>query len=414
MLRLGSLVKGDGFRCAQPILRTGILPLACGWWSLLGAAAFADPQPQDPLDVVKQRPMIFFVAKGEPGACGPGCSEWIAAEGGFDLEVHARFRQFLDSVPRKDLPIFFHSLGGHVGPSLAVGSLLRAHRMRAGVGHTIPFGCRDTLSVDDACRKLMQSGGEFKSRLRESGAICASSCVYAFIGASTRTVAYVARIGVHRHRAIRAREPAGAESDSNGIPDGAVVAGGLRQYVTQMGVDYGLIDLAEQTDHASTRWLSRDDIARYGIATDGVFETRWTSHTRPKIGHLVVKSVTRPSRLNPTEFRTATIEFRCSFLLPGHTSVVVRRDLDPAEAKDGAAVQVMLDDHVILNSARRSAATIDIRATSVPAAAIAQAGASASILLNEIAETWSRETRFSTQGLSDALKSAPEECSKEG
>ena len=30
-------------------------------------------------------PMIFFVAKGEPNACGPGCSEWIAAEGTFDV-----------------------------------------------------------------------------------------------------------------------------------------------------------------------------------------------------------------------------------------------------------------------------------------------------------------------------------------
>ena len=29
-------------------------------------------------------PMIFFLAKGERDACGPGCSEWIAAEGMFE------------------------------------------------------------------------------------------------------------------------------------------------------------------------------------------------------------------------------------------------------------------------------------------------------------------------------------------
>ena len=28
--------------------------------------------------------MVFYVAKGEPGACGPGCQEWIAAEGFID------------------------------------------------------------------------------------------------------------------------------------------------------------------------------------------------------------------------------------------------------------------------------------------------------------------------------------------
>ena len=28
--------------------------------------------------------MIFFLAKGERDACGPGCSEWIAAEEMFE------------------------------------------------------------------------------------------------------------------------------------------------------------------------------------------------------------------------------------------------------------------------------------------------------------------------------------------
>src|SRR5215471_4345244 len=29
-------------------------------------------------------PMIYYLAKGEEGICGPGCSEWIAAEGQID------------------------------------------------------------------------------------------------------------------------------------------------------------------------------------------------------------------------------------------------------------------------------------------------------------------------------------------
>jgi hypothetical protein len=28
--------------------------------------------------------MIFFITKGEPNSCGPGCSEWVAAEGRFE------------------------------------------------------------------------------------------------------------------------------------------------------------------------------------------------------------------------------------------------------------------------------------------------------------------------------------------
>jgi hypothetical protein len=29
--------------------------------------------------------MILYVAHGAPGACGPGCSEWIAAEGRYSV-----------------------------------------------------------------------------------------------------------------------------------------------------------------------------------------------------------------------------------------------------------------------------------------------------------------------------------------
>jgi hypothetical protein len=386
-----------------------IAALVCGCW-IMGSAGGAHAQPlRDPLQLIKQQPMVFFVAKGEPGACGPDCSEWIAAEGGFDPAAHVRLREFLDTLPRKDLPIFFHSLGGLIGPALSVGSLLRAHRMRAGVGHTVPFGCRDALRLDDACRKLMQSGREFKSRLRESGAVCASSCVYALVGASTRTIAYVARVGVHRHRALR-RDRDGHWSDSDGSGGGVPVIDRLRYYVTQMGADSGLIDAAERTDHTSTHWLSRDDLARFGVTTDGLFETRWVTYVRPNAGHFVMKSVTRPSRLDPGKYRTATIEFRCSFLVSGFTSVSLRRDLDPAEAQDGAAVEVSAGEHIILQSARPSASTLDLRATSIAPAMIAKVAASEGILLKETAESWSRENQFSTRGLSDALKSAPEEC----
>ena len=48
-------------------------------------------------------PMIFFVANGEPNACGSGCSEWIAAEGEFDgPAVEQRFRKLLNSVKGRD------------------------------------------------------------------------------------------------------------------------------------------------------------------------------------------------------------------------------------------------------------------------------------------------------------------------
>ena len=40
-------------------------------------------------------PMVFYVVKGAPDACGRGCDSWIAAEGQIDSGAAARFRKFL-------------------------------------------------------------------------------------------------------------------------------------------------------------------------------------------------------------------------------------------------------------------------------------------------------------------------------
>ena len=112
-------------------------------------------------------PIVFYAAKGQPDACGPGCSEWIAAEGQFDVGAPQRLRTFLArhsaSTARTDapsdgrkLPIFFHSSGGLQDQAIAIGRLLREREMTAGVSRTIPAGC--VGASDEACRALKQSG----------------------------------------------------------------------------------------------------------------------------------------------------------------------------------------------------------------------------------------------------------------
>src|SRR5438046_2564299 len=82
--------------------------------------------------------MIFAVARGGADACGPGCSEWIAAEGTFDEEVEKRFRTFLETLKGRKLPIYFNSIGGVMGKSRMIGRMLRERKMTASVGATIP------------------------------------------------------------------------------------------------------------------------------------------------------------------------------------------------------------------------------------------------------------------------------------
>ena len=86
-------------------------------------------------------PIVFFLAKGEDDACGPGCNEWIAAEGQIDAGAAQRLSTLLTRVGRRKLPIYFHSPGGIGSSALAMGRMLRTREMTAGVSQTIPAGC---------------------------------------------------------------------------------------------------------------------------------------------------------------------------------------------------------------------------------------------------------------------------------
>jgi hypothetical protein len=142
-----------------------------------GAMAFTLGSPGAPAQP-NPEPMIFFVAKGERNACGPGCSEWIAAEGMFDgPEVEQRFRDLLDSLQGRKLPIVFNSRGGIIGQALALGRVLREHRMAASVGISFPEGCKARVAGHESCRRIMQANRELKAQLRTRGAVCHSACV---------------------------------------------------------------------------------------------------------------------------------------------------------------------------------------------------------------------------------------------
>src|SRR5712691_6807597 len=78
-------------------------------------------------------PIAFFVAKGEPDACGRDCAEWIAAEGTFDNDAPQRLRAVLGRLGKRKLPIYFHSSGGSVAAAIAIGRLLRERGLTAGV-----------------------------------------------------------------------------------------------------------------------------------------------------------------------------------------------------------------------------------------------------------------------------------------
>ena len=220
--------------------------------------------------------MIFFVAKGERDVCGPGCSEWIAAEGRFEgPEVERRFRDLLDTLKGRNLPIVFNSLGGVIGAALVLGRTLRERRMAASVGESYPEGCKARIAADESCRRIMQANRELKAQLRTTGAVCYSACVYALLGASARHVPADARVGIH------APAPTAASSRP-GAPTEEQLHNSRKRYILEMGANPGLQDAAIKTPPPGVYVLSRDELVRYAVETSARYESDWMPYQEPR------------------------------------------------------------------------------------------------------------------------------------
>src|SRR5262245_27391792 len=309
-------------------------------------AASDDPKEfERQLAKIRSEPMVFIVATGEPNACGRGCSEWIAGQGQFDESAAQRFRQFLAVLAKRDLPVFFNSDGGLLREAVQIGLILRENRMTAGVARTVGEGCHLGFPLDDACRRLMQSKSEHRARLYFGGSRCASACVYAIIGASTRHVDPGATLRIH--------SSVGHEIDKT--------ENSLRRYVVGMGVDPALVDAAAKIPSRTFRGLSRGDMERFGIETRGVYETPWYAYRGPAEEFLLLKSATHPTGDTADEYRTRTVGLTCSPFQPS-IRFMYHEELAAKESRTPPTIRAKIGDSLIdlttlkaqKNSAERS------------------------------------------------------------
>ncbi len=168
-----------------------IAGLAVAWAGVTpGTAGYIMPagQHKQLSPLLSQRPMDVYVATGPAGACGPGCSEWIAVEGKFDEGAGKRFREFVNSPRRRSLPVFFHSPGGALSAGIEIALVLREHQMTAGVGQTTQEGCTVQRVAGGTCDQRVKSGEDVASKLTFQNAQCHSACVFALAGGATRRI----------------------------------------------------------------------------------------------------------------------------------------------------------------------------------------------------------------------------------
>jgi hypothetical protein len=255
--------------------------------------------------------MAFFIARGDVDACGPGCSEWIGADGAIDADAAQRLRALLNRLGGRKPPIFFHSPGGSVEGSLAIGRLMRARGLTAGVAWTVPQGCDSKQPREESCDRLKRSGRELPAQLDTGSTMCFSACVYAIVGAAVRDIAPGAKLGIHSSSFTFADEDHAMARPSSRVMRETIEASydRLGRYFSEMGIDPDLVAAARAISNDKIHVLTRAEIWRFKIDRRRFVEDGWRLSDAPM--RAIHKSFVADGAAGSADFRDALVKLSC-------------------------------------------------------------------------------------------------------
>jgi hypothetical protein len=394
-----------------------------GFWPWMIAVALgtaAMPAAADPAtDLRDVPPIAFFIVKGEADACGTGCQEWIGAHGAFDEGAPQRLRAVLRRLGARKLPIYYFSPGGSVVSAMEVGRIMRAHRLKAGVGRTVPQGCDPKQVREKACEALIRSGRELTAELITPRATCNSACVYALLGATEREVPAGSALGVHsisiRRTTIR-QDRTGrilATSSTRVTGDAAGIRAAherVAQYAAEMGFGRAVVDAAAAVPFETVRYLKREELVRFGIDPRAFSESRWTREEDNGRASLT-KYMIGAAPGEPKRYRMTLMRLSCA----PTRRVLVQLAREQAPAEKVTAALIVGGSEIALRSLGKPRKTengleTELRAAFALSAAFEQAVKAGRIELVEAAEGAPAQRRtLSTAGLT-GLSGLGENC----
>jgi hypothetical protein len=194
--------------------------------------------------------MIFYVARGAPGACGPGCSEWIAAEGTVQWDTHKRLINILDRQAGRKLPVVINTRGqSSFNVATSLGRILRDHGIDTTMGSTEVEACRGKSETE--CFALKRPGGPLDAKVTVPDAPCDVACVLFLAGGVHRSLPAGARMvltGMAIHNRLA---PNVSEERRVGLT--ARFGELFRIYLREMGVDTELLDIIDRNSETRRR-----------------------------------------------------------------------------------------------------------------------------------------------------------------
>lgn len=195
-----------------------------------------------------------LVKEGPADLCGTRCREWVMANGQIVASTARTFAEFAAGKDLRGAVVVLDSSGGAVGASLALGQMFRR------LGITTTIGRTTKLQPDD--------NGVERATLTYR-AVCASACVFAFIGGAQRHVAAESRVYVHQIWPVNKREDAMATTYS-AVEMVRVQRelGHIARHIVEMGGHISLFETSMRIPPwEQLKALSRDDIAAMNLNT---------------------------------------------------------------------------------------------------------------------------------------------------
>jgi hypothetical protein len=191
--------------------------------------------------------MIFYVAHGADGACGPGCSEWIAAEGAVQWDTHKRLIAILDRQAGRKLPVVINSWGNsNLNVATSLGRILRGRGIDTTAGSTEVEACN--AKPDAECFALKRPGGPLDAKLRTAGFTCDIACVLTLAGGVHRSLPRETQVvvsGMAIHNRLELNVP---EERRQGLT--ARFGELFRLYLREMGIETELLDIIDSNSES--------------------------------------------------------------------------------------------------------------------------------------------------------------------
>ncbi|MBV9456206.1 MAG: hypothetical protein JO141_01630 [Bradyrhizobium sp.] len=237
--------------------------------ALTAGAAMGQTATRPPVGGVASLPdaMIFYVAHGPPNACGPGCSDWIAAEGTVQWDTHKRLIAILDRLAGRKLPLVIYAWGeANLNTAIGLGRILHDRGLDTTEGTTEVAACAGKSEAD--CFALKRQGGPLDATLDLSEPRCDIACVLILAGGIHRSLPAGTRMILTGMTIKNRLAPNVSEERREGLT--ALYGEQFRVYLREMGVDTELLDIVDHNaaqQHATE--VPASDWTRLHIVTSG-------------------------------------------------------------------------------------------------------------------------------------------------